>query len=411
MKQVQLLDNYTASTTDFSEAAQILADFDRSLEVIQINTRDIGLISYVGDSAENEDVMEVAVSQKGDNNSAKMSERMGHPRYPKLTVDVMTRNGRADLAFVNEFKRNGFCLQVGGKILYCSSSVLSTLCTRCNVGGEGFLKNSVKRDTFLAEILSRSAKKAHIIARRSDDGIVKAYGVLGSAYAPIPQSVLMDIKDKSEENLECTAVLRNFVCDNFISRLHIEFPKISDDFAKIYSLPDEVVPGICISTSDVGDSSLTIWGTIRIKSKTGSRPVIFGEYKRKHSGNIDLDAIIDEVSQKIFADFASIPERMVELLSIEIDKPKEAVKAVSKELKLVKLIGKANEQSLVQAMQLEIDDSIGYTAYDIASLFVSSASRIEGMAKSVTLAYEKNIKDVFFIDFNKLGKSTLYLTA
>lgn len=108
---------------------------------------------------------------------------LGHPRSPKLTVDVMTRNGRADLAFVNEFKRNGFCLQVGGKILYCSS-VLSTLCTRCNVGGEGFLKNSVKRDTFLAEILSRSAKKAHIIARRSDDGIVKAYGVLGSALSP-----------------------------------------------------------------------------------------------------------------------------------------------------------------------------------------------------------------------------------
>lgn len=412
MKQEKLLDSYSFSTTSFEEAYNHLAELDEALEVVKIRTGDIGLISYIDTNEDGKFITSHAENASVTN--VQLSQKNRIPKFYEMDRRAITNNYTISDNFVEEFKSNGYALILNKRIILCSNATLGTICTRCGVSGEGFLESSVLRNAFLNEKLKKKNSAAHLILRRSvgesgdnNTGLLKAFGVLGSAYAPVEQMTLKRIVEKCEENLNCKAVLKEFISDNYITRMYIEFPEISDDFAKTYNLPDRIVPGVCISTSDIGDSSLTVWGTVRIKGET---PIFYGEYARKHSGNIDIDDIVAGAEKNVFAEFVKAPEKLLEMLTINVTNPKEAIKFVSKELKLVKVLGKANTMALEDALTDELDDSLSYTAYDIATMFMSSARRVEGIAKSLVLLYQKKVIDVLFIDFSK-QKSGLFLTA
>lgn len=408
MKQKDLYDSATFFTTDMERANEILEDFSRSLEVMSLKTSDIRIISYIEDYEDGG--FQVAFSSPPEPIHEKISHRTGLPSYYKLERDAFTRNGTVDERFIEEFKKNGFMLVIKNKYFICSSSVLGTLCTRCKVSGEGFLANSVLRDSFLGERLHINRAKCNIILRKSEDNISKVFAVLGSAYAPIPQTIVSEVVTKCSADIEAVPELKKFEADNFITRMYVEYPEISRDFSKTYSLPDAITPGICVSTSDTGDSSLAIWATVRIGEY--EIPSFFGEYSRKHSGNIEMDEVIENVRNNIFTEFSKAPQILSELLAIEIRDATSAIADVFKQAKFTKALGKDNTQQLMEALQEEIVDGVSYTAYDIATMIMSAPERTEGLAPATLLAFQKNVKEVLFVDYKKLGKkSEVYLTA
>ena len=415
MIQKELYDSAVFRTTDMNAAVARLKSLSAALEVIKVKTTDIKLISYVGENPDGS--FQVAYSSPPVPTDAKINRRAGLPVFYKMERKGFTRNGLIDEEFINEFKKNGYALSIRDvndptkSVVYiCSSSVLGTLCTRCNVSGDGLFINTVLRDQFLAERLFFAKKNCHVIMRRSNDGVPKVFAVLGSAYTPISQEIVVDVVQKCSEDLEATPELVNFVSDNFITRMYVEFPDISDDFAKTYKLPDKVSPGICVSTSDTGDSSLTVWGTVRIGKCTTS--LFFGEYARKHSGEIDLEEIIENIRKNVFSEFTKAPETLLKLLSIDIKNPKKVIEKVINTTKLKKLLGKDNSVQLIEALQAEIDDHASYTAYDIATMIMSAPERTEGLAPGTLLVFQKNAKEALFADYENIEKkSSLYLTA
>lgn len=406
MKQKQLLDTAIFTADSFEKAYAVLEELTGSVSVLPQKTHNIRVLSYIDEDADGN--FEVALSTRSVLDDVKLSKKAGMPTFIKMERAVFTKDGKIDEDYIEEFKRNGFILSIDKELYLASVSTLGTLCLRCNIDGGGiFSSNSVLRDNYIAELLYKARKKCNVIIRRSDDGAVnKIFAVLGGAYSKIPQTIVKDIVSNCEKDLECEAVLSGFVADNFITRMTIEFPKISDDFAKTYELPDAVHPGVCISTSDIGDSSLSVWGSVRVGAST--IPMYWGEYARKHSGKIDLEEILEGIREKVFVDFARAPEALLNLLGVEIGDPIATIKEVCKRFK--KVIGAAFTEELVEALSAEITTGKKYTAYDIATLIISAPDRVKGMPASNLLAFQKCVKDVLFIDYTKM-KSSLYLTA
>jgi|GEM_PF-3422343 len=413
MKQEQMFDSYSVSTTDFGTAYEFLDEFSKSLEVVSMYTRDIRLVSFI--SEEPDGTFVVSVSNPPDPKSATFGGKIGFPKVYRLERNSLTLGGKLSDHFIDEFKKNGYILSIDKKTYICSAVTLGTLCTRCSIAGDGILSGtSPMRDALIGELLYQRSSKCTLVMRKSDDGIKKIFSVLGSAYAPIKQNVVKDIIEESEKILGMKAVLKKFTADNFITRAYIEFPDKAEEFSRTYHLKDDdhVYPGVCISTSDIGDSSLTVWGTIRI-GKIES-PAFCGEYSRKHSGEIKLDEIGEKINQNIFDEYKAIPERLVDLLAIEVDDPKAVITAACKEAGFNKILGKNETKDFIEALSDEFVDGVTYTAYDIATGLVSAADRVKGLSDNTLLLFRKNIKDAIFVNYEDITsrlKSGVYLTA
>lgn len=412
MKQEQMFDSYSVVTSDFGTAYEFLDEFSKSLEVVSMYTRDIRLVSFI--SEEPDGTFVVSVSTPPDPKSATFGGKIGFPKVYRLERNSFTLGGKLSDHFIDEFKKNGYVLSIDKKTYICSAVTLGTLCTRCSIAGEGILSGtSPMRDALIGELLYQRSSKCTLVMRKSDDGIKKIFSVLGSAYAPIKQTVIKDIIAESEKILGMKATLKKFTADNFITRAYIEFPDKAEDFSRTYHLKgDNVFPGVCISTSDIGDSSLTVWGTIRIGNIES--PVFCGEYSRKHSGEIKLDEIGEKINQNIFDEYEAIPKRLVELLKIEVTDPKVVITAACKEAGFNKILGKNETKDFIEALSAEFTDVVTYTAYDIATGLVSAADRVKGLSENTLLLFRKNIKEAIFVNYEDIIsrlKSGVYLIA
>ena len=413
MKQEQMFDSYSVVTSDFGTAYEFLEEFSKSLEVVSMYTRDIRIVSFI--SEEPDGTFVVSLSTPPDPKNASFIGKIGVPKIFRLERSSFTFGGVLSDHFIEEFKKNGYALSINRRLYICSAVTLGTLCTRCSIAGEGILSgSSAIRDALIGELLYQRSSKCTLVMRKSDDEITKVFSVLGSAYTPIKQTVVKDIIETSEKILGMKAVLKKFTADNFITRAYIEFPDKAEDFNRTYHLKegDNVYPGICISTSDIGDSSLSVWGTIRI-GKIES-PAFCGEYSRKHSGEIKLDEIGEKINQNIFAEYKAIPVRLLELLKIEVTDPKTVITAACKEAGFNKILGKNQTKDFIEALSAEFNDGVTYTAYDIALGLVSAADRVKGLSENTLLLFKKNIKAAIFVKYEDMVpriKSGIYLTA
>jgi hypothetical protein len=317
-------------------------------------------------------------------------------------------------------------LMADGKVYFTSYDMLSTLGLRTNLAGDSILHPSLERDIYFARCLDSDEELTAIIRRQ--DGVRKIFSTLSAKYPYVPQSFCADILDRVQtEGKLGNAVGYNWKVDNTFAEIYVEFPDKASELMAIYGLDRAVTPGLFICKSDVGESSIVVRATWRI----GNSVILLDEFRRKHSGKIDVNEILEGIDEIVFSKYTLLPEKLCDLMGQNIlDKDAKKtlsvskfrslnkktvegiIKSVFKEIKLVDATTKSIEKELYEALCDEIDYDIEYTAYDICMMIMTLPERkILGMPEAYKTPLAKACGKAAYCKYELKAKSKVKLAV
>lgn len=279
----------------------------------------------------------------------------------------------------------------------------STLLKRVSIAGRAFYRPSISRTMNLFRTLQwgqggGSSQLLTLIIRGNHNGSI-VLAAHAKTYTYIPQLVLKDVYEEIKENLgnpEC----EKWYVSHEVSVCYINFPEVAKEMAEMYDLPDNVVPGICIQTSDSGDSSLSVGGYWSINGK-----IVGGKsFRENHRGSVDIPNLALQAGRSVFAEFNKVPERLCELLTIDVPRPADTLKDVFKQIGTTEIIGKHRSMELYDALCAEFVKGRNYTAYDIAISVATLADRCENVSRSFIEKLEQLANKAIFANYKPKKK-------
>ena len=313
----------------------------------------------------------------------------------------MERFGNADI--IDELaKTTTLCCMIAegdsNKLYIVSEIAIRTLTLRAEVKGDMTIQRSnLIRNMHIADAIFDKGEKIHLVYRTENvDGIEvrKIFAGLGNAYKLIPQTILSQSIDRlAAQGTLGKIEMSSYEIDHEYSTAWIKLPEIGEDIAAHYKIGSNIVPGLYITTSDVGASSVIIRG-LYFK---GNSYVVTDEVAIKHAGSITPERILADADEDIFANIRKLPETLSELIGTEVlnyskldlskqddaDKNMEAMsKILEGEVKFVckeANISTKKKNQLLECMVSEINPTIPYTLYDVAINFMGIADRIAGL--------------------------------
>lgn len=373
-----LLDSWEVTGNQFNELYEVLEYLSNSTQVLDTRTDVLGILTCKNPSE--------ALGENGDSLNGYLHDKVG--TYNKgISVDWLTKKYGATPALIDEtINQSHMLFKLGEGYFFTTKSVLKTLCQRAGSAmGDFALRDEIKirfhRDAGYVQYMSAVPSQCKVLYRE-DKGAKKAFAVFASRYRIIPQYPLIKYLVEGFEKEMGKAVLIHYIVNHFDTEIFIEFPEKTKDFQKVYSLPEDVIPGIRIHISDTGESSFIINGTLRMKNMTIYIPG--AKYARAHTTKAEIDAITEAVEQKIFAEYTKIPERLVELLQIDLtaNKVQNLIPKVSRFCQIKETLGKKVEERMVENITGYINKKSSYTAYDIFMMFVEAGYELEDEYKS-----------------------------
>jgi hypothetical protein len=318
---------------------------------------------------------------------------------------IVTSKKRPSQNKIKEMIENGSYIPV-------SQKAMGTISNRISKRGNGFLSDDLIRDLAIAKKFDKPIPVSVVSRLDPEKNVKKIFAVMSKKYSAIPQNMILEILKKIEEKGEKDfgkAECVGWSINHSLTRIYVEFPGCGKEFMEMYGYPDEIIPGIMVETSDIGDCSLRVRGYYR-DDVTKAIFYLEDECVQMHIGDIDTDEILEMVKTNIFAKLTWYPERLAELMEIDIvdDSMKPAVKKrilsslyrkISREIGLVKAITKAKEKVLMEQLIDSINTDLSYTAYDIAITFLTLASYVETENKGVIEAIAKTAPAVMKFKF------------
>lgn len=425
MDEKKLLDNWSASGKDVESFKEAVKEMSESTYVSLVRAGSLKLYSKAGSDASGNlnvyvldpnDIWEVSAS--GD-----LSLKRG-----KFNREAFEKANAAELVKEYENSTKLLIKTEDNKTLFTSLNLCPTFGLRTQMGGDATLTPSIGRDIHFAERLKENEMEEISLIVRRAGGIRKAFAALSGTYTYEPQTLMSDTLNRVEAGgvlgkMEC----HHWTLNNQIGEIFVEFPEKAAEISAIYDLEDELVPGLYIAKSDVGECSITIRATWRI----GSSIIILDELKRKHSGKIDVEKILEDVDKIVFSKYTKLPERLCELMSVNITDPKwkttlstskfesankkavcAAIKSVLKQIGLVDATTKKIEKQLYEALCDEIDPSISFTAYDIAMMIMQLPERrIVGLSKAYIDPLAKACGKAPYVKYDKVASPVIVLAS
>jgi hypothetical protein len=412
-----LLDNWCATGSSLDELRETLAALEKRTSFVKMKSADINLLS----------LFEVkGIRDKG---TEKVGSYLLVPGdfKPNISVDSIQKYYRTvnfpDHRLIDEWiEEEKIAFSIGGTetkrpLFYlASSNALQTL-DRFGLSGNFLSAPHIVRDIAIAHVFEKNLGITTVV--RNVGACRKIYSILSDKYENFPQTktIFSIIKELSHEKKSDLGepVCHTWNVTNFFTKVVLEFPERAETLSKLYELPDVFIPGVQIQTSDTGDSSFTITGTWRRKGS--NMCTLSGEVKKRHSGRFDIEKLLEEVSKKIFEEYAKLPETLLKLMETNITNPewdltnavfrtanKQLLTATFeeafKQLGVVKCIGKKSKKYLMDEILGELDYSIPYTAYDIAMYIMWLPDRIvaNNMKQEIT-ALQKAVNNAPYINY------------
>lgn len=330
-------------------------------------------------------------------------------------------------SLLKEYENNThLLLNVDGVIDFTSINLAPTLGLRANVGGDAMLTPSLERDLLVAKQLNSTNEVTAIIRNRGKAR--KIYALLSGKYPYVPQSFIMDILNRViADGVLGTANCHHWRLDNQIGEIYIEFPDKANELTTIYDLDREMMPGLYIAKSDTGECSITVRATWRI----GNSIIVLDEFRRKHSGKIDVEDILENIDKTIFSKYTVLPEALCDLMTVNITDPdwkstlpaatfeavnreavKSVIKSVFKQIGLVEATTKKIEKGLCEALCDELDYDLSYTAYDIAMMIMQLPERkILGLSDTYKTPLAKACGKAAFCKYDKVKTPSIKLAV
>lgn len=412
-----LNDNWQIKGSDYKEFCSEIKAIDERTRQIIVPTNTVGIFTKLNRTDE---IIEKCLKRITDATKRAECDRKfssdkiitailssndeNNERIFTVSKDFYLKKGAAPDELMKELRENGYWLTIPGeKHVYVSSHLLPTMGLRAGISGLGLEKNCYERNAYFVKRFSDDPDESTVVIREIDVGngekIKKAFSMLSGRYTHIPQTTMLDIISSIQTSIG-EVKCRRFEINNNFSEIYLYFPEIAEDFKNNYNLPDEILPGLYLKTSDCGESSFVIQGIYCMKK---SSEIIFDEYSRVHKGTVDINNIVS-AAKKIYNRYTELPEKLLTLMTVNISNPEDAIKNMSKRIGLVKAIGKKTEAKLVKSLIDEIPINTTMTGYDIVMNFITLPERITNpMTHSSMKKLQKCVNECAYVDFDNLS--------
>lgn len=423
-----LKDSWEVTGTD-AEALRETIDFiSDNTEVRRVNMDDVYFLSI----SEGPDGRRIGVPLHSDQIFKKTEASLSLKQYP-ISTSLYEKNYEPEI--VNEGFINGLWMEAfekrpsvkvikefatNGRYVPVSAKAMNTISSRINYAGAGFFSERLIRDMAISKKFNKPIP-VNIVLRLDEKKSYKVFAVMSQKYAFMSQEKIFDmieiIKDSAKKDLG-DAVCNFWRVSHSITQVFMEFPDASKEISKTYELPENIIPGIMIETSDIGDCALRVKGYYRIEDAN----TIFymeEEFSQIHSGEIDMHDMLSKVRNEIFPKYLEYPKHFADLMMIDLttDEMSDRVKtktmtsiyrSVSKKCGIVKAIGKKREKALVDSMIECLNPAINYTAYDVVMDFFVTFGQNESNNRSLSEAFAKITPEIMKYDF-ELKKEELFV--
>ncbi len=346
-----LLDKFFSTGKDYSEFKEIICQLDKGTYLVDMNLSDVELMSLEKDDADSVILFKHTKQVKTQLRKEEIEKK---PEGSELFEELLKTK----------------TLLFNGGLYFCSEQLQRDLSARAKCFGAGMSIPSKERNAFLSKNYSVLQSTAKAVVRHQE-GLKKIIALPSSEYVYIPQTTILEIVDNLSSSMGDFEVV-GWEVSNFFTSITIRFKEKSEDFSKTFGLPDTFVPGIFIRTSDSGDSSFEVQSFWEKRNSLVKGNVV----SKKHQGKVSVSKLETEVKEKIFDKYISLPNRLCELLALDIDMSKiEKLVADIMKKYYVKAGKKISKEVVIKAV--DYFKSIGkLTAYDIYNYFFELSSKV-----------------------------------
>lgn len=417
MKANELLNTWAKSGTEYAEFAASVKDITDATEVVLTSTDDVAM--YHVRVTEMEESMKLPLyvycKQQVSKNTPPLETHLLLDKYKARGLPVELIKETCEQSHLLMQLCGGSTLLSGGRrsgAYFTSPSLSRDLAARAKLAGDAIYDPTEARNAY---IMSRYVVKPQdikaVVRNATDDfgaPVHKVFALPTVTYTHIPQTAVTDIADALTVELGDMTDIRWYI-DHFWTKLKATFMDKAKDIAAVYHLPDSIVPGIYIETSDTGDCALRVYATWQ--NKYGR--ALVGAYQHEHRGRFNVEAVAKDVTDRLLEAYTKMPERLCELMTIDIPDPADAVEKLLKTVTVEEGIGTTHKRTLktvlgAKTMKSLISVVVGelpmgpMNAYDLAMMLMSLPAHVT--EENVSAILERAAGNIPFLDFEKVTK-------
>lgn len=325
---------------------------------------------------------------------------------------------------------------------HLSSMAIPTLAQRLGITSAAIERRCLASDMLIAELL-HSPKTCTLIVKHFK-GVGKIVAVMSDSYARIKLRELWIVANDLSEGLKnenTTGIekkLGPMVCEGWDitherCSISFSFPRYAREVTEMYHLPDTMIPCVELMTSDIGECAFTAKAYWKLEN--GSK-IIGDIYRKEHrkqkakrrnhgEEGIDIELVEQEIREKIFDKYTILPERLMELMALDISPANldltktrsininrkhilSAFSSVFKQLRLVDVVTKKRLKHIEELIDYQVmDETMHYTAYDVVMDIFSLEEKLkdffvqEGLCKETIRKFNEAISKAAYVDFKK----------
>lgn len=409
-----ILDNYSESGTDYLQFVDAVNAMANRTEVLQLPLNVLRVYTLV---AEDDEFFyltpNTGFSPTYDLTTGTLSSHtMKIKKFSK--EKIMSR--KLCEAFLKEVSASRTIIVMDNKeTWFIGAGIFDTFGQRLDLTGRHMDKPTFARNEHIQEVLNGEPDKQPekvVAVLRQQNGVKKAFAVHSNSYPYVPQTILCDIADRflfANYNGLGEAKCDGWEVNHHFSTVKLLFPEKAKDLQATYGLPDEIIPGLILTTSDLGKYSITAKGFFYVRGST----VIQKEIKQQHKGIVKTDDVIKNVDMGIFSEYTKLPARLCELMTIDVADVKYALGEAFTGLD-IRTFGEKTTEKLNDALMSELPSGGHYTAYDLSMTILSLRGRLTDIpVYTRRILEEKCIKAPFlqWEQFASLTDGSVVVTA
>ena len=384
---MNLLDTYKKRGDDLQGLKEELEKMDASTELMKINSDDLEVLAYAP-----------RLTKTPPNG-------VGFFSFSRRTFSARQRSGDNEIhcfqkaAFDKSLfdeMANGpmFLLQYGPKAMYCSEKTLTTLQQRCGLAGQWLTVPSLERNEAIARALSDASVKMSLILRTTciaGKKVSKVFAAPSATYSTSKLSHIYEyIKGLMTELPEYGATLKFWENTHRLTTAYVEFPLFGETTSKSFGLPEVIIPGVLIRSSETCNSSFMVTGTLRLQ---GCKEYILrtdapGTFAAQHSGTtFDLPKMLEQSRDCMKAAqhlLKQIAMATYDVVSIKTKATaKRTIMSYVREMQLTGMLGKNRSKAIQDALIEHFEKQPEVSAYDIAMQLFRFEEYLEGGSEHV----------------------------
>lgn len=403
----ELRDTWAVSGDELELFKETIADITNSTYVVDAHTARMTLLHFAGVSPNDPDKLMFTVHSK---RQVEEKRLLG----TTLKTGTLTSSGVTP-EFIDELKSKSKLMMrldnAGAQredFYFTSARLARDLAARAQLAGDAVYDPTNERDIYIMSRYIATPSNVQVVIRRNsseNNAVQKIFAMPTMTYQHFDQRIILEMLDAITKELGVPKCQKWYI-DHFITQLWVTFPDKADDVSKTYGLPDTLVPGVLMETSNTGDCSLRVIAFWERKRGVHAR---LGIYEREHRGRADSATVVADMSHKLMPNYTELPYRLCELLTIDIKDPTAAIEAVFHMANISKELGRKRSQNLLDAMTDLVSTRTSMTGYELAMMFMDLPSY--DMDETVLVKAEQIAGKVPFLNFEKIAKSTTAVTS